>query len=174
VVCETLIRQATVDDIAIIAGHRAAMFLAMGSTSPDAVERLVAETEVSLRAAMPRQEYLGWLAYPPEAPERVIAGAGVQVRRTLPFPRRQPDGRTEIARGRQALVLNVYTEPSFRRRGVARQLMAEVLRWARSARFDSLVLHASPDGRPLYEELGFVATNEMRFMGDLDGCARDQ
>ncbi len=29
------------------------------------------------------------------------------------------------------------------------------------------VLHASPDGRPLYEPLGFVATNEMRFAGDL-------
>jgi hypothetical protein len=30
-----------------------------------------------------------------------------------------------------------------------------------------LVLHASDDGRALYESLGFVATNEMRYAGAL-------
>jgi len=30
-----------------------------------------------------------------------------------------------------------------------------------------LVLHASTEGRALYEQLGFVATNEMRYEGDL-------
>ena len=168
---EILIRQATVADVVIIARHRAAMFLAMGSATSDVVDRLAAETEVYLQAAMPRQDYLGWVACVAEAPERVVAGAGVQVRRVLPFPRRLPDGRTDIAHGGQAIVLNVYTEPSFRRRGLARQLMAEVLRWARSVRLESLVLHAAPDGRALYEELGFVATNEMRFMGDLHSSA---
>jgi hypothetical protein len=27
------------------------------------------------------------------------------------------------------------------------------------------VLHASSTGRPLYERLGFVSTNEMRYLG---------
>ena len=31
------------------------------------------------------------------------------------------------------------------------------------------VLHASAEGRALYERLGFVATNEMRFSGSLLG-----
>jgi hypothetical protein len=39
--------------------------------------------------------------------------------------------------------------------------------WARLNRVDSLILHATPSGRPLYESLGFESTNEMRFMGDL-------
>jgi GNAT superfamily N-acetyltransferase len=147
------------------------MFLDMGSATPEIVARLVAETEIYLRDAIPRGEYLGWLAYPAEAPERAVAGAGVQVRRVLPFPQRSPDGHVEVAQGRQAIVLNVYTEPAFRRRGLARQLMTEILRWAGTVRLESLVLHAAPDGRHLYEELGFVATNEMRFMGDLIGGA---
>jgi GNAT superfamily N-acetyltransferase len=64
-------------------------------------------------------------------------------------------------------VLNVYTEPAWRRHGLAQQLMRELLAWARKERLDRLVLHASADGRRLYERLGFVATNEMRFPGAL-------
>jgi hypothetical protein len=45
--------------------------------------------------------------------------------------------------------------------------MEAILAWARATEVESLVLHASTDGRALYERLGFAATNEMRFMGDL-------
>ena len=55
---------------------------------------------------------------------------------------------------------------------MARSLMFEVLAWARATDLESLVLHAAPDGRPLYEALGFAATNEMRFMGDLASWTR--
>jgi hypothetical protein len=52
--------------------------------------------------------------------------------------------------------------------------MRHVLEWARCERLDRLVLHASPEGRPLYERLGFVPTNEMRFADELEpsptGC----
>ena len=83
-------------------------------------------------------------------------------------------GADAVGFGRQAIVLNVYTEPAFRRHGLARALMLDLLDWARSSGLDSLVLHATPDGRPLYEALGFAPTNEMRFMGELrqPGCAR--
>jgi GNAT superfamily N-acetyltransferase len=166
---EAVIHRATIADTSIIARQRAAMFVAMGSATPDIVDQLVAEAEVYLRSAIPREEYLGWLACPAAAPEQAVAGAGVQIRRVLPFPRRLPDGRTRIAEGRQAIILNVYTEPPYRRRGLARQLMTEVLHWARSVQLESLVLHASPDGQSLYEKLGFAMSNEMRFMGDLGG-----
>lgn len=32
-----------------------------------------------------------------------------------------------------------------------------------------LVLHASPDGRALYERLSFEPTNDMRYTGELPG-----
>lgn len=75
-----------------------------------------------------------------------------------------------MAEGRHAIVLNVYTEPAWRRRGLAELLMRRVLAWAREERLDRLVLHASQEGRRLYERLGFVATNEMRFTGDLSAA----
>jgi GNAT superfamily N-acetyltransferase len=94
------------------------------------------------------------------------------MRQVLPFPLKLADGRAEVAYGRQAVVINVYTEPAYRRRGLARALMHEVLAWARDTRLESLVLHAAPAGRALYEALGFASTTEMRFMGNLTAWRR--
>ena len=44
--------------------------------------------------------------------------------------------------------------------------MEEVLHWARGSGLETLVLHASTEGRHLYEQLGFLPTNEMRFGAD--------
>jgi len=160
---EFLIRQATPADVEIIAHHRAAMFHDMGSAGPEVMEELAAVTRLYLADAMPRGEYIGWLASPSSRRESIVAGAGVQLRRVLPFPRHAPL-RGEVAPGRQGIVLNVYTEQSFRRRGLARRLILELLAWSRTQALDSLVLHAAPEARLLYESLGFVATNEMRFV----------
>jgi len=43
-------------------------------------------------------------------------------------------------------------------------LMNKIIDWSRSKRIDRLVLHASADGQRLYEQLGFVTTNEMRLI----------
>ena len=163
-----LIRQATPFDAAVVAHHRSAMFHDMGVLPPELVADLEAATMQYLARALPLGEYRGWLASPPTDPDRVVAGAGVQLRQVLPFPR-SDSGAASVAKGRQAIVLNVYTEPAWRRRGLARALMERVIEWARLEELDSLVLHASDDGRRLYQELGFVATNEMRFAEPLAG-----
>ena len=60
-------------------------------------------------------------------------------------------------------MLNVYTEAAHRRRGVARALMDVMLGWCRDRDISRVLLHASDEGRPLYETLGFLPTNEMRW-----------
>ena len=62
----------------------------------------------------------------------------------------------------RAVILNVYTEVEFRRRGIARLVMQTILAWIESYGLRSVNLHASVDGRALYEKLGFIQTNEMR------------
>jgi GNAT superfamily N-acetyltransferase len=158
-----VVRPATVADVEIVAHHRVGMFRDMGRTTPDVIEPLRAASIAALREMMPRGEYVGWLASPAGEPARIVAGAGVQLRRVLPFPTRP---HVAVAHGSEAIVLNVYTEPEYRRRGAARVVMAAVLTWARGAGIDRLVLHAAPDGRHLYESLGFVGTNEMRWEGE--------
>jgi GNAT superfamily N-acetyltransferase len=61
------------------------------------------------------------------------------------------------------LMVNVYIEPTWRRRGLARALMTTLMQRAKEQGFDRVNLHASKDGHALYVALGFVPTNEMRW-----------
>jgi len=56
----------------------------------------------------------------------------------------------------------VYTEAECRKRGIARQVMQTILAWIKERGLRAVNLHASAEGRGLYEKLGFEATNEMR------------
>ncbi len=152
---EYRIRPATVDDAPVIARHRAAMFRDMGDASGDDVARIESASILYLRQMMSERRFLGWLA---ERHGEVVAGGGLVVSQLLPRP-------GAVDGGEQALILNVYCEPEHRRRGLARALMAAMLEWCKRERIAKVVLHASQDGRPLYESLGFVQTNEMRWQG---------
>jgi hypothetical protein len=44
--------------------------------------------------------------------------------------------------------------------------MLTILDWIKKRGLRSVNLHASDEGRPLYEKLGFSATNEMRLKFD--------
>ena len=159
-----LIRQATVADVAVIARHRAEMFVDMRTLPADLYQPLVEESIRFLQERMPKGEYLGWLAAPATEPGNIVAGAGVQLRPAMPRALRY-SGEHALSRGHEGIVVNVFTEKQWRKRGIARMLMESVLEWARGSDLDILVLHASPDGRPLYERLGFQQTNEMRYHG---------
>jgi GNAT superfamily N-acetyltransferase len=153
------IREATLADIQLLARHRAAMFRDMGRLASQWEAPLVRATADYLHDALPRGEYLGWVAQRAASPSEPIGGAGVQLRPILPRPRSAGDG---IELGPEAIVLNVYVEQAWRRRGVGDVLMRSVLTALAQRNIRRIVLHASDDGRRLYERLGFVMSNEMR------------
>jgi GNAT superfamily N-acetyltransferase len=160
------IRLATSGDVDAIAEHRARMFEEMGEVPPETFEILRAKSRERLRGLLTRGEYIGWLAIPAQRPDIVAGGAGVQLREVLPHPLPCANEGNKIAEGRHAIILNVFTEPDWRRQGVAVLLLQTIIDWARAERLDRLVLHASEAGRSLYARLGFVDTNEMRLAGD--------
>lgn len=158
------VRRATGADAEVLAHHRAARFRDMGSLRPELYDALRQAARPWFADAIPAGEYVAFLASPVGEPGTIAGGAGAMIRRQIPRPR--PDGAGVETRP-QALVVNVYVEPAWRRRGLAALLMRHVLEWARDSGIGSVVLHASDEGRPLYEGLGFVQTNEMRFTGPL-------
>jgi len=153
------IRQATISDAATIAEHRLAMFRDMGQVPTAALAgKLLAASTTALAEILRDGSYVGWLAV--DADNRVIAGVGAHVKPQLP---RISHGSRDVSAGPVPLVVNVYTDPHWRRQGVARALMAELMDWALAGGCDRVMLHASDDGRHLYEAMGFVPTNEMRW-----------
>lgn len=142
------------------------MFQDMGQISAAAFDGFLAAARVWIKRALGSGEYIGWFAILKTNPDVIASGAGVQLRQVPPHPCR-PAANDTFAKGRHAIVLNVFTEPEWRRRGLAMLLMQEIILWARTEQLDGLVLHASAEAQSLYERMGFVATNEMRFDGDL-------
>jgi GNAT superfamily N-acetyltransferase len=67
-----------------------------------------------------------------------------------------------LGRGEVPYILSMYTEPEFRRRGVASRLVREMVRWSKARGYGRVLLHASRYGRPVYERLGFEPSSEMR------------
>jgi len=136
------------------------MFAEMGWLAVSAQARLQAASEPYLRDAIASGEYVGWLAHATGEPRHVVGGAGLQRRPLLPRP--NEDG-SDVLQGLEGLIMNVYIEPTWRRRGIAEAMMREILAWAPAHGIVRVSLHASDAGRPLYERMGFLATNEMRF-----------
>jgi GNAT superfamily N-acetyltransferase len=159
------VRLAIPADAETIGRHRARMFQDMGDVPSHLFEEFCARLRDRLRDQLTTGEYIGWLASAKDAPGEIIAGAGVQLREVLPHPLTSPSGEAAISEGRHAIILNVFTEPEWRRRGIAAVLIQQIIDWSREQRLDRLVLHASDEGRALYERLGFIATNEMKFGG---------
>jgi GNAT superfamily N-acetyltransferase len=152
------VRPAQTGDIDTIAPHRAAMFHDMGQVAPHERAPLTQATAAYLRTAMPAGDYLAWVAEEIAA-GTIIGGAGAQLRPIMPRP---GEGTSGLELGPEALVLNVYVEPAWRRRGVAIALMRTLLADLADRGIRRIVLHASDEGRQLYERLGFAQTSEMR------------
>jgi GNAT superfamily N-acetyltransferase len=145
------LRQGTIADIDTIVEHRVAMYRDMGRTDPEELAITARVSREYFLAAIPSGQYHPVLAQDEEA--GVIGGGGVVV---VPWP-----GSGKRPRPLRPWILNVYVRPEFRRRGIARAIMQELMDWCRSQGFDKVGLHASDDGRGLYEQLGFEPTNEM-------------
>ena len=72
--------------------------------------------------------------------------------REIPANPRFPDGKG-------GYVLGVYTEPEYRRQGIATGLMQRLLAEAKRLGLNRVELSASEMGKPIYEKLGFAVSH---------------
>ena len=145
------IREGTLSDIPTIARHRRRMCEDMHYDDADALAAMVKSTAEYLNTAIPEGSFRSWLAC---ESGQVVAGGAVVI---VPWPAHAYE-----LECRRATILNVYTEPEYRRCGIARQIMEAMIAWCKKEGFARVTLHASEHGRHLYETLGFEPSNEMR------------
>jgi GNAT superfamily N-acetyltransferase len=108
----------------------------MGEGTVEQLDRMVEVAGPWLAQALADGSYHHWLALDGEG--RVCGGGGVLL---CPWPANPRDPCTE-----RAVILNVYTEPEFRKRGVARLVMETILEWIRQHGLRGLICTPAPRG----------------------------
>ena len=98
---------------------------------------------------MPANAFRVWIA---EAEGRPIASIGLVLHSVPPS--------TACQDCVKAYIMNIVTLPGFRRRGIAAALLGRVLETVRSEGLQRVYLHATADGRALYEQAGFRVNEE--------------
>jgi len=147
-VTDYLIRPAGLSDIPHIVEHREQMFREMGVAAE--FEHMATAMDRWLRHAMPSKTYLGWVAA--TGAGDIVGGSGLIV---IPWP---PGPMTMDPRC--GFVFNVYTQGGHRKQGLARRLMEAMHDYCRAEGIERVVLNASVFGKPLYDAMGYVVTQE--------------
>jgi len=143
-----VIRPAILDDLETLVRLRIDFLHELEPLSKNRREALLDATRIYLASKMPRGEFIAWVA---EVRGRIIGTGGLVL-----FER--PPVAANLS-GREAYMMNMYTMPEWRRQGVARTLLQEILCFVKQTSAERIWLHATVDGKPLYEKYGFVATS---------------
>ena len=149
-VSEWTIRPGTLDELDDLIMLRRSLFEAMGYEDPEVLAQTDEACRTYFARQMPSGDFRVWVA---EAGGDPIASIGLVVHSVPPSP-----GNLS---GRVGYIMNLVTTPAFRRQGIARALMENALRTLHDEGVPIATLHATADGRPLYERLGFTADTHL-------------
>ena len=144
-------RKATVEDSGLITQHRKAMFRDMRDAAETVLEEMGRSFEPWVRRMIAEEKYAGWITCDGG---QAAGSAGLLV---LDWAPHLLDPRGE----KRGYILNVFVEPECRGRGIAKALTLECIAEAKRRGIGVVALHASKKGQPVYERLGFKASNEM-------------
>lgn len=141
-----MIRLAGPQDIDVVLRLRLEMLREVGSLGDGArLAELVEANRRYLEAKLTSGQYLAWLAVDQARPVAIAA--------LIPFER-PPTG--DNPAGLEGYVLNMYTAPPWRRRGLGARLLEQAIEYVRARGGRRLWLKATPAGRPVYERAGFI------------------
>jgi GNAT superfamily N-acetyltransferase len=102
-------------------------------------------------SAIPCDGFVAWLA---ESGEKIVGTSGLSFYAIAPS--------LKNLTGKIAYILNMYTVPSYRGKGIASALFERIINEARVRGYKKILLHATESGRLVYQKFGFKNTdNEM-------------
>jgi GNAT superfamily N-acetyltransferase len=152
-------RSAVAADAALITSHRRAMFVSMPNPQSDVLDAMSRNFESWVRERLGEGKYLGWIV---GDNGHVVGSAGLLIVDWPPHPF-HPEG------NQRGYLLNVFVEPEFRKRGLARGLIEQCVAEAYRRGIRVVTLHSSDAGRPVYQKFGFHPTSEMMYIQPTHG-----
>ena len=84
--------------------------------------------------------------------DRFVGAGGVSYFRVMPTYHNES--------GEKAYIMNMYTAPDYRRKGIAFKTLDLLVQDAKERNVKAISLEATDMGRPLYEKYGFIRMND--------------
>jgi len=144
------LRPARAAELPILLEHRRLMWVDMGRLGRDAKDPSAKAFHGWMSRHLRKKDILAIVAV---EGDRIVASGCVWFQETQPRP--------HLPQTATPYLLSVYTEPDRRRLGLARRIVEALIAESRRRGYGRVSLHASDEGRPLYDSLGFKASPEM-------------
>lgn len=151
VVTMVTIRKATENDIPELVRQRRLMFEAMGFKDSQKLDMMEEASRKFFIENMACNRFHGWVAV--TRTDEIVCNIGIIIDK-------HPPGPTNLT-GKIAYIFNLFTLSEFRRQGIARKIMQNILEWIKKAEIIIVTLYDSEEGENLYKSLGFTLSEEM-------------
>jgi ribosomal protein S18 acetylase RimI-like enzyme len=139
-------RLSTADDTEVLTNFRLLLLREVrGKEDDEATEVLRKNIAEYMPVAVNSGTYIGWMAIVNE----VVAGVGGMAIRQQPPGYKYPNGKL-------GYIMNMYTLPQYRGRGICTMLMEKIMQSAREQGICKVELHATNEGEPIYRKFGFA------------------
>ena len=144
---ELIWRKATADDIDLLTETWIEVLRAANGLPDDAdMEEAEKQSRAYYTEALRDGTHTAYLVFT----DGLFAGAGgISYYRVMPTYHNPS--------GKKAYIMNMYTRPEYRRKGIASRTLDLLVEDAREKGIDVITLEATAAGRPLYERYGFTA-----------------
>ena len=149
--------QASLNDIELLTATRVEVLRAANRLSEDVDMNVVEQlSRIYYERSLADGSHAAYLVFDGK---KVVGAGGVSFFKVMPTYHNPS--------GEKAYIMNMYTHPDYRRRGIAYQVLDLLVAEARKRGIAAISLESTDMGRPLYEKYGFVPMeHEMELSGE--------
>ena len=147
---ELIYKKATMEDINFLTKSRIEVLKAANKLADDVdMTEVEAKYYDYYRKALSDGTHTAYLVFDGD---RFVGAGGISYYRVMPT--------YHNASGNKAYIMNMYTNPDYRRMGIATKTLELLVADAKEKGVKAISLEATDMGRPLYEKFGFVKMND--------------
>ena len=139
-------KRADLSDLDMLVSSRIKVLIAANKLPEDTDMSVIEQQSLEYyRQSLTDGSHTAYLVYDGDD---IIAAGGISYYRVMPT--------CDVPTGRKAYIMNMYTDPAYRRQGIAMKTLALLIEDAKAKGITFISLEATDMGRPLYERYGFV------------------